>query len=112
LGAKVATAFGYDDVALFLKLYILSKATRMIMPYVVKLLEIANNMAEIEWDITDCKKRYKMKSRNSNYHRHLCSSSNHTLQIQVISPSHLLATVRIIGLPKCDIATKASSFNI
>jgi hypothetical protein len=37
------------------------------MPYVVKLLEIANNMAEIEWDITDCKKRYKMRSRNSNY---------------------------------------------
>ena len=55
LGAKVATAFGYDDITLFLKLYRLSNATRMIMPYVVKLLEIANNMPEIESDITDCK---------------------------------------------------------
>ncbi len=32
----MATAFGYDDITLFLKLYRLSKATRMIMPYVVK----------------------------------------------------------------------------
>ena len=55
MGAKVATAFGYDDITLFLKLYRLSNATRMIMPYVVKLLEIANNMPEIESDITNCK---------------------------------------------------------
>ncbi|HEX2124745.1 MAG TPA: hypothetical protein VHF44_03980 [Nitrososphaeraceae archaeon] len=55
----MATAFRYDDIALFLKLYRLSKVTRMIMPYVVKLLEIANNMPEIEWDITDCKRGIK-----------------------------------------------------
>ena len=51
----MATAFGYDDITLFLKLYRLSNTTRMIMPYVVKLLEIANKMPEIESDITDCK---------------------------------------------------------
>jgi hypothetical protein len=42
LAGKAAAAFGYGDTAAFLKLYRLSKGTRMIMPYVTKLLEIVN----------------------------------------------------------------------
>ncbi len=67
---------------------------------VVNLLEIAIiTWQKLNGDIKDSKKSYRMKLRNRNYGRHLCSSSNHNPSTRINRAGRSTSHWGIIRLP-------------